>query len=159
MTAVPLNEDDVNNEIKVLNMMDSEFTNKLFTDFSNTINSILTMALKQSETDMEKVELDRLCRILRLCPVEEKFIRAKDKIWNVRQHIANKNANYFIEKDYSVMIKKDGNQSFLETLTDIVRDRFEDMNDKEQALYWEKANKLLHCVILYKKELKRLSIK
>lgn len=146
-----LSENDVENEMKDINRMDPKFTNEIFTSFSNGINSVLALALKECVDESEIVEIEQLRRILSLCPLEEKFIRAKDKIWAARLHILNKNEDYFIKKDYSKMIKRDGNQAFLETLTEIVKDKFTSMNQESKDIYWKKAAFLLQCVARFKK--------
>ena len=159
-TVKPLNDDDVNNEMKLIEKMDKKFTNELFILFSNTLSSILSITLEKcSNDDSEYVEIIRLRRIINLVPVEEKFIRTKDKVWNVRKQILDKNEKYFIEKDYSKLIKKDHNQYFIETLTDIVKNRFDELNNAEKDLYWQKAAILLNCVGKYKKAVMEINKK
>jgi CII-binding regulator of phage lambda lysogenization HflD len=146
-----LSEDDVAKEMKDINQMAPKFTTEIFTSFSKGINSVLAIAMKQCTDESEIVEIEQLRRVLSLCPLEEKFIRTKDKIWAVRMHIINKNADYFLKKDYSKIIKRDANQAFIESLMEIVKDKFNDMNIENQDIYWKKAAYLLNCVARFKK--------
>jgi CII-binding regulator of phage lambda lysogenization HflD len=146
-----LSEDDVAKEIKDINKMESKFTTEIFTSFSKGINSVLSVAMKQCTDESEIVEIEQLRRVLSLCPLEEKFIRTKDKIWAVRKHIINKNADYFLKKDYSKIIKRDSNQAFIESLMEIVKDKFSGMDIESQNIYWKKAAYLLNCVARFKK--------
>ena len=109
------------------------------------------MAKSQTTDDLEIVELERIKRLINFTPKDEKFIRSKGKVWAVRDHILNKDAKYFLEKDYSTIIKKDHNQAMLETLVELIKEKFENMNDKEQNFYWQKAALLLNCVVRYKR--------
>lgn len=151
-----LSEDDIVNEMKLITMLPEKFTNDIFNTYSQNINSVLALVLKQCTDDEDAVEIEQLRRVLMMCPLEEKFIRSKDKIWAVRKYIVKKDARYFLNKDYSKIIKRDGNQAFIEALMEIVKSKFNELNDVDQNMYWNKAAFLLNCVAQFKKEMKKL---
>lgn len=149
-----MTEEDVANENRKLAKVDPDVLNDLYNTQSQIFNSIVTMVKKQLTDEEDLVEVERLQRILNLAPVDEKFIRTKDKIWAVREHIINKNAKFFLDRDYSKQIKKDGNQVFLETLISLIKEQYNALSAKDQNFYWEKASQLLIQVCKYHKLLK-----
>lgn len=150
-TVRPLSDKDVLREMKILNSMPADQMNQIIETYKNAIAAILNMVIAAISNEKHKVELDRVRRILNLCPDVEKFLRSKDKIWGARNHIRTKNAKYFLEKDYSALIKKDNNQTFIEAIIEIIKERYEEMPEKELSFYWGKAKDLLWCVARFKK--------
>jgi hypothetical protein len=148
--AKPLTDAEVDEIMRRISRCDQKVITDIFEEFCNTLNSIIILVLKQLKDEREIVQLEQLRRVLNITPAFEKFIRAKDKVWAVRNHIVNKNAKYFLEKDYSSLIKKDSRQTFIESLMEIVRDNFEPLSDSEKDLYWRKASRLLNCVARFK---------
>jgi len=153
----PLTDDDVLLEMSQINKVDKTIISDIFNSYYQEIQSILTAASRLTQEEIEIVELERLRRLIRLLPIEELFIRSKDKIWAVRNHILNKNADYFLNKDYSKIIKKDKKQGFIESIISIIKDRYTEMDDANKEFYWQRAIKLLHCVARLKKELSKLN--
>jgi hypothetical protein len=147
----PMTDEEVLEQTRRIAKADPKEINNIYQTQVNIIKSILAMAEKQATEENELIELGRLKRLISLTPIDEIFIRTKDKIWAVREHILNKNADYFLKKDYSAMIKKDHNQAFMETLIEIIKDKFSTLNKEEQLFYWKKAAILLSCVIRFKK--------
>ena len=154
--GVPLSEEDIENEISEINKLPKELTNRIFKEYSQTVNKILMMALSQADDEYEIVQIEQLKRIMALCPIEEKFIRSKDKIWKVRKHLITKDYDFFVKRNYSKMIKEDGNQSFLITLVEIVKSAFIGMSDEERDKYWVEGARLLNYVAQYKKAISGL---
>lgn len=146
-----LSENDVLGEMKMIERLPKKFTNDIFVSYSQCINSILALVLKQCYDDDDAVEIEQLRRVLQICPLEDKFIRTKGKVWAVRHHIVNKNAKYFLEKDYSKLIKRDGNQAFIESLMEIVKFSYNDLSASDQDMYWCKAAKMLNIVARFRK--------
>lgn len=155
--AEPLSDNDVDKMMKrIANCNSSRLTN-IFIEYSDTLTGIISLALAQAKASGDEddiVEIERARRVIGFCPLEEKLLRTKDKIWNVREHIINKNTSFFLDRDYSGMIKKDGNKAFIEALMEIVKNNFTALNEKEQNQYWKKAKKLLRLVAEFKRELK-----
>ena len=120
--------------------------NKIFNDASNVLMSLVTTCIKTTKDEEDIVELERLKRIMKACPPDEMFIRIKDKIWTVREHLLTGNAKYFLEKDYSSLIKKDGNQSFIESLMEIIKTLYLVASDAEKRVYFQKAKILVELV-------------
>jgi len=152
----PLDEDDVRNEMKLIGRLPEKFTNDIFNSYSQGINSVLALVLTQCDDDEDAVEIEQLRRVIGMCPLEDKFIRTKGKVWAVRKHIINKNASYFLDKDYSKMIKRDGNQAFIESLMEIVKSRFTELSKADQDMYWKKAALMLNTVARFRKAMSEL---
>lgn len=153
----PLSDDDILNETRALNSLSSDVMNKILEDYRNAIASMMTMMVENTKEEEQIVQLEQVKRVLGLCPDVEKFLRSKDKVWGVRKYILAKNADYFLNKDYSSLIKKDSKQAFIESLIELLKERYEEMDPRELAFYWEKASVLLNCVAQFKKA--QLSLK
>ena len=157
--AKPLSNDDVNRMMKICAQIKDKELVEIFNDFNNTLNSVISLAFKLADNDYEVVELERLKRLLKLFPQEEKFLRVKDKVWLVREHILKRNADYFLKKDYSGNIKKDHNKAFIEKLIDHIISNYDDLSEQSKNQYWKKAAELLKTVIRFKKLLKKHNAK
>lgn len=151
--ARTLTDDDVAEMQKRISQANPDVINDIYRRYSDCLNGLISLAREQTTDETEIVELERLKRIINLAPIDERFIRSKDKIWNVREHIINKDSKFFMERDYSANIKKDHNQTFIETIIEITKDKFTTLSDKEKDFYWKKAATLLNCVVRFKKEL------
>jgi hypothetical protein len=148
-----MTDEDVEREQKNLLKANPESLNKIYHMYKITINSLLNLAKEQAKHSYDEddiIALEQLERIIRLCPIEEIFIRSKEKIFGYRDKIINKDADYFIKKDYGQFIKKDRNQYMLETLVSVIRTRFNELNEKEKNIYWAKAATMLKCVLEFK---------
>lgn len=151
----PLTDDDVDAERKKIARANPKELNDIYTKFAQTINLMLTMAQKTTDDEDDLVEIERLKRLINLVGVDERFIRCKDKIWNVRDHIKKRNADFFLNKDYSSAIKKDSKQVLIETLIEIIKGKFLEIKQQEREFYWQKAETMLDCVERYNQLLNR----
>jgi hypothetical protein len=149
--AKPLSEADIEAQKKRLAEADPKELNEIFNTCSQVINSILVMVLKQTKDEEDIVEVERLKRVINLAPLDERFLRSKDKIWAAREHILNKNADWFLKRDYKGLIKKDHNQVLIETIVSLVKERYDSMSTEDREKYWQKAIMLLRNVGRYKK--------
>lgn len=146
----PLTMDEVLEINKKFLKMDSATINKILTTYSNIVYSLLKLAIKNCEDEADIVELERLKRVIKLCDDAEIFIRTKDKVWAVREKILNKDADYFLNKDYSSGIKQDEKQSMIETIIMVVKEKYNVLTQNERNMYWKKAFEMLNLVIQYK---------
>ena len=145
-----LTDDDVFEMVKKTLHVDPKKLNEIYQQYVNNLNSMLVMAKKQTDDETEIVEIERLKRFINMLPIDEVFMRGKDKVWNVRNHILNRNANFFLERDYSKVIKKDKNQVMMETLVEIIKDKYSHVSNEEMEYYWKKGAYALNCIIRFK---------
>lgn len=149
-----LTDDDVLAMQKKLVNVDPKQLNEIYNTYKQTLNSMLAIAKEQAKMENEEddiITIEHICRVLNLSPVDEVFIRSKEKIWHHQDKIINKDAEYFMEKNYSAMIKKDKNQAFLESLISIIKSKFKNLTKQQQNIYWAKSAALLNCVVRFKK--------
>lgn len=148
-----LTDDDVLAEIRdyMSNMKTSQLT-PILRGFQNAVSSLIAFAAEIVGDDEENsANLDRTRRIIGFCPPEELFIRAKDKVWAVRDHILTKDLKYFLERDYSNMIKRDKKQELLEDIIGTVKDFAALMSNEQHEALWTKVKIILHWVATYLK--------
>lgn len=149
-----LTDDDVLAVQKKLVNIDPKQLNEIYNTYKQTLNSMLAIAKEQAKMANEEddiITIEHICRVLNLAPVDEIFIRSKEKIWHHQDKIIHRDAKYFIEKNYSAMIKKDKNQAFLESLISIIKSKFLELTKEQQNVYWARSAALLNCVIRFKK--------
>lgn len=149
--AKPLSENDVLAEVEKLGELDAKLMNNIINESYRCIIAIVTGAKNDCKSLKDQIELDSVHRLIRIAPNEQVFVRVKDKVWGARFRILNKDIDYFLKKDYSDNIKKDGNQRLIEDLIVIIRDQFVNMPKKKQDYYWEKATLLLKNVHTFRK--------
>jgi hypothetical protein len=149
--AKPMSDEEVANARKRLASLSVADLNSILDTYTRLTKGLLTMTLKNTKDEEEIVEIERLKRLVNMAPKEELFLRSKDKIWAARVPIMEKNAAWFINRDYGSLIKKDNKQVMIETLISIIRDMFESLSEEEKELYWRKAIELLQLVATYKK--------
>lgn len=153
-TPNPMTDDDVNKTIARMATLDGKQISEICDGYVRQIKILINTVKKilhPTDDEDEIVELDRVLRLIGLIASDEIFIRSKDKIWHARQHILNKNADWFIKRDYSKNIKKDHKQVMIETIIRIVRVRYPKLSPAEQEQYWIKAIGLLSLVAKFKK--------
>jgi hypothetical protein len=150
-TAKPLTEEEVDAARKRLASLDAKDLNNILDTYTQVLKGLITMVLKATKDEEDIAEVDHLKRLIGMVPKDELFLRSKDKIWDARERILNKDAAWFINRDYSKLIKKDSKQTMIETLVNIAKRYYTKLDDDEQDLYWQKAIKLLQIVAQFKK--------
>jgi hypothetical protein len=150
----PLSEDDIDKlRERLLKLSDSDFKKieDICVKYKQLINGLISTARKQTKEEDEIVEIERLKRLLGLCSCDELFYRSKDKIWSVRNKLINKDLDWFVNRDYSKLIKKDSKTTLIETLVDIIKDKIANMSLEERDIYWNKGLEMLLLVGQFKK--------
>lgn len=151
---VALSEKDVDDTISRMAKLNSQQITKICDEYVKCIKNLITTVQKSMDEEKDEedmVELDRMARIVGLSSADDIFIRSKDKIWLARDHILNKNAKWFIDKDYSQAIKKDHKQRMIETIVSIVKTKYMSLSQEEQDKYWNIAQRLLRIIASFKK--------
>lgn len=152
--AKPLSEEDVDKlRERLLKLSNADFkkVEDICNRYKQLINGIISTARKQTKEEDEIVEIERLKRLLGLCACDEIFYRSKDKIWSVRNKLINKDLDWFVNRDYSKLIKKDSKATLIETLVDIIKDKIKGMLPEERDIYWNKGLEMLLLVGQFKK--------
>lgn len=150
----PLSEEDVNRAIAKLSTLSVKEINDICDGYARQLKGLITYVRKSlnPKTDEDDIiEIDRIMRIVNMCPKDDLFIRSKDKIWHARNHILSKDAKWFLDRDYSGLIKKDHKQRMIETIIKMTRSRYLQLTDSERDFYWEKAFEMLRLVATFKK--------
>ncbi len=150
----PMTEEDVMEVISKLSSLDAKDINEIIDGYAQGIKGLISyikkkLNVKTDEDDI--VELDRLMRLINMCPKDDLFIRSKDKIWHARYHILDRDAEWFMNRDYGSLIKKDQKQRMIETMIRMIRSYWKKLNEDEHELYWEKAFEILNLVARFKK--------
>ncbi len=151
--APSMTDFDVERIMARIAQTDGKEASRIFNEFNIELNRLISTVRSQVTDEHEIVECDRIKRILGFLPIEEKFLRMKEKVWHVRKHIINKDRDYFFNRDYGKMIKRDKNQAFIEAAIEIVKVHFDLLTPEEKEFYWRSAAKMLKLVLDFKREL------
>lgn len=146
----PMTDAQVSEEMKKLGRLNSTEVKKICEGYANLVKQLVknikNKLNKRKDLD-EIIQVEQLMRLISLCPSEEIFIRSKDKIWFARKFILEKNAEWFLNRNYSENIKRDQKQRMIETLVRMVQIKWKNMNEDERNEYWTKAAELLKIVL------------
>lgn len=151
---VNMTDDDVDAlDRRLGNLPKKEFAEaeSLINKYYQTFLGLIAVSRSYTKAETDLAELDRLQRLLKLLPKSEIFVRSYVKIWQVRNHVINKNIDYFLKKDYSHVIKKDSKQVMIETIISIVREKFPKLEQKDQDQFWLKGYLLINIIAQIKK--------
>jgi hypothetical protein len=154
LDAKPLDDNDIDKLRKKIATLPDEtldVLNKMYNNYSQLISSLIVTILKQTKDEDDIVEVERVKRLISLAPADEIFFRSKDKVWAARSHIIAKNADWFLNRDYKHLIKKDSKQVMIETLVNFVKRLYKTISSEEKEKYWLIAAKLLNLVANFKK--------
>ena len=155
----PMTDDDVMKVMSKLGHLSSKDLNEICDGYTNKIKYLITLGKRKlsSKTDEDElIEIDRLMRLINMLPKDEIFIRSKDKIWFARNHIMQKNIDWFLKRDYSKNIKKDHKQRMIETLIRLIRNQWSSLSEDEKEVYWDTGLEILGLVAKFKKLAKEL---
>lgn len=150
----PMTDDDVLEVMSKLGALDAKEINSICDGNAQKLKGLVNCVRKSlnPKTDEEEmVELDRVMRLINMCPKDELFIRIKDKIWHARYHILDRDSNWFLNRDYSSNIKKDQKQRMIETIIRMIQNKWKKMSEEEHELYWKQAFEMLNLVAKFKK--------
>ena len=84
--------------------------------------------------------------------------RCKDKIWGAKEYIKTQNADYFLNRDYSELIKQDSNESVIINLVSIIKRGWNTLYPNEKEAIWNKMKLMLKSVAFYEKWKRATSI-
>lgn len=126
------------------------------TTLINSFTKCLFQLLKICEQTVKKdgkdmTEVQRLRRLMRVCPNDILFEKCKFNIWNKRKAITTKNADDFLNTNYNNYIKGDPNQEFIRSLIRIVKNGYVKLKDSEKVIIWKIANSMLNVTAKYMK--------
>jgi hypothetical protein len=131
----------------------AEDLEKIYMEYYKHCMGVVDLITKTTDIKNEDahIQIDQLKRILRICTVDEIFIRTWAKLWKVRDNILNKRADWFLGQDFKHIIKPDNKQVFLETIVKMAKQRHNSMNEAEREIYWRKGFSLLGCIAQFVK--------
>lgn len=150
----PLDDNDVMEITARLATLDAKEINEICDGYTRQIKKLLTVikdSLDPKEDEDELVQVEQISRIVNMCPKDDLFIRSKDKIWHARKHILARNADWFLKRDYSKLIKKDQKQRMIETMIRMVQGLYSRLTKAEKDFYWDRGFEMLHLVARFKK--------
>jgi hypothetical protein len=75
--------------------------------------------------------------------------KCKEKIWAAKDQIRAKNSEYFLERDYSNLIKEDHNKSMIVTIVNLVKTGWTTLYDSEREVLWKNNQLMLHATVLH----------
>jgi hypothetical protein len=133
--------------------MDSDNQKKINTivqNYNRQVKKLLSM-IDYLIPDNPKVYL--IIRIFNMIKRENPSMiieRGVDKLWDNKDHILNKDVEFFKKSTGSQYIKDDNNKEWLTELISMLKEEYENLNEKEINVIWSGMKNLLECVIQFK---------
>ena len=120
---------------------------------NRNIARVLKMAksIEPDNADLERVA--RLIKIIRYENPPHVLERCVDKFWDNKDKIMNRDIDFFvnnIETLKNKYIKKDIRQSWLEGMTDYIKNNIHKLTEDDMTYIWDCLNNIFKCVIQYK---------
>jgi erythromycin esterase-like protein len=130
---------------------DADELEKIYSEYYKHCMGVVDLITRSTKDESELIELDQLKRIIRICTVDEIFIRTWAKIWKMRDNIMAKRADWFLGQDFKHIIKPDRKQVFLETLVAMAKNRHRHMTPEQHEIYWKKGYSMMGCIARFVK--------
>lgn len=99
------------------------------------------------------LEIDRLKRLVRIARDEDPLNiinKCKDKLWDSRERILERDQKFFMNNTFGQYIKKDENQMFIESMINLIQTNVDNLSAKEKDYIWKIIQGLLDQVTVYK---------
>jgi hypothetical protein len=159
---LPMTDDDVDVYRKKSSQLDAKFLDTIISNYMKSIKQIIVLGKRHLEKDRTRnikslAEIHRIHNISKILPADEIFFRGFLKIWMHRDHITEKDTEYFLKLDVSKMIKDDHKQDMIRTLINVVVHEHVNLDDATKEKFWIHCNELLHYVGLFLQEYSKLS--
>jgi hypothetical protein len=120
-------------------------------NFHKKVFKILKICKK---IDPKSDELHRLHSAASLARDTEYLLiisKCKDKMWFHREHIMNRDENFFLNNKFTRYIKDDENKSFMHSLINVIQTGYREISAAEKDLLWQLVQDMLRHVVEYKK--------
>jgi hypothetical protein len=126
----------------------------LITKFNLNLVELIKKTDKYVNTAKEIEHMSRIKRLMRLCPVEEKFMKAMPVFINLAPDILKKDINRIAEHDYKQYMRdpnSNEDNNILEELLIIIQKKYDNLDDSTREEYWKIIISMLQSILQYKK--------
>lgn len=153
---VPLTDDD----IEKYRMRAKNVPAKVKDDVFRAIYKELILLLKMSSQHIAaqanvnvkaKSDIEQISRLLKIVPNDEIFYRLYPKVWAHREQIIKKDGAFFINHDYSKLVKDDSKKSMIINIIGIIKYEYDKLTDNDRESLWDHMLKILHQVATFLK--------
>jgi hypothetical protein len=129
----------------------------IFDKYSKTLTELIKNVSEDVKSEDEKTHLDHIKRLMRLCPQEERLIKTKDTIWDLKNYILTRDHVGLKNLDAAPYMNKDNTdeeKQFILSIIDIIKSRYDDLEENKKNNYWTLLTLLLQYVIEYRQLVK-----
>jgi hypothetical protein len=99
----------------------------IFDKYSKSLTDLIKNVSEDVKSEEEKTHLDQIKRLIRLCPQEERLIKTKDTIWDLKNYILNRDHIGLKNLDVNLYMNKnntDDEKQFILSIIDIIHGTF-----------------------------------
>lgn len=128
-----------------------DIINDIITEFHSTIFKILKVCRK---IEPNNIDLEWLQSKLSLARDIDPLLiinKCADKIWAHREYIITENSDFFLKNQYTEFIKNDENKSFLQSLVNLIKNKYTEISEQERKALWTLVKSMLGSIVKYKK--------
>ncbi len=127
---------------------------KIFVAVYKDLQGLLKLASQHISAQREvnvraKSDIEHIGRLLKLIQNDEIFYRLYPKIWAHRQQIMEKNGKFFVDHDYSKLVKEDGKKGMILNIIGIIKHEYNFLTETDRESLWQYMTQILHNVATF----------
>lgn len=122
----------------------------LLKKFFRVLSHMFKIAEKIDGKNIHLLWIKNQVALARRIDGEEIIKRMKDKFWEYRDPICNREDDFFRNNQFSKFIKEDNNKKMMYSMINMFKNKYEGLTSVEKNQIWDLIQILLACCIKYK---------
>lgn len=136
------------NDIKEIELITEK--NVLLKKFYRVLSHIFKIAEKIDGKNIHLIWIKNQVSLARRFDEEEIIFRMKDKFWEYREPICNREDDFFKNNQFSKFIKEDENKKMMYSMINMFKSKYNTLTEDERNHIWDLTQIILACCIKYK---------
>lgn len=128
--------------------------NDIIQYFNRQVSNIFKVIDNKDDSIINNLDVDWVRRVTKIIRNENPpymLEKSVDKLWENRDAIISKNADFLLAKEVAnKYIKNDERKEWMEGMCDFIRSKYKALDDKELEYLWKCINAMLQSVIKYR---------
>ena len=128
--------------------------NDIIQYFNRQVSNIFKVIDGKDDSIINNLDVDWVRRVTKIIRNENPpymLEKSVDKLWENRDAIIDKNADFLLKKEVTnKYIKNDERKEWMEGMIDFIRHKYTSLNDTELEYLWKCINAMLQSVVKYR---------
>jgi hypothetical protein len=140
--------DNLLNDIKEIENISEKHI--LLKKFYRTLSLLFKIGEKIDEKNIHLLWIKNQVALGRRLDEDEIIFRMKDKLWEYREQIINRNEDFFKNNQFSKFIKNDDRKKLMYSMINMFKNKISGLSKEGRDEIWNLIQLLLACCIKYK---------